>query len=73
LCAAETVDTESRAAEAVQHKKNSNGRVQGIAQSDEDDTEDEHDASGGDALGDSINNGNDCSDETETSWLVLLI
>lgn len=73
MCAAETVDTESRAAEAVQHKKNSNGRVQGIAQSDDDDTEDEHTTSSGDAQGDSINNGNDCSDETETSWLVLLI
>jgi hypothetical protein len=73
LCAAETVDTESRAAEAVQHEENSNGRVQGIAQSDDDDTEDEHTTSSGDAQGDSINNGNDCSDETETSWLVLLI
>ncbi|CAL5077273.1 unnamed protein product [Urochloa decumbens] len=62
----ETVDTESRAPEAVQHKK-SNGSFQGIVQSDEDDSEDEYDASNGDAPGGTINKGNDCSDETETS------
>ncbi|KAF8713903.1 hypothetical protein HU200_027882 [Digitaria exilis] len=61
LCAAETVDAES-----VQHEKKSNGRFQGIVQSDEDDTEDEHDASNADAPGDMISKGNG-SDETETS------
>lgn len=72
-CAAETIDTESIAAEAIQHEKKSNRSVQSIAQSDEDDTEDEHDSSSGDAPGDMINKGNDCSEETETSWLVLQI
>nr|CAB3451748.1 unnamed protein product [Digitaria exilis] len=57
----ETVDAES-----VQHEKKSNGRFQGIVQSDEDDTEDEHDASNADAPGDMISKGNG-SDETETS------
>ncbi|XP_034580641.1 protein NUCLEOLAR FACTOR 1 isoform X1 [Setaria viridis] len=64
---AETIDTESIAAEAIQHEKKSNRSVQSIAQSDEDDTEDEHDSSSGDAPGDMINKGNDCSEETETS------
>lgn len=73
LCAAETVDSESGAAGTVQRDENANGSFQGIAQSDEDDIDDENDAPGGDAPGDTINNGNDCFDETETSWLVLHI
>ncbi|PAN09276.2 hypothetical protein PAHAL_2G010800 [Panicum hallii] len=64
---AETVDTEPRAAETVQHEKKSNGGFQGVAQSDEDDTEDELDAPSGDEPGDTINKGNHCFDETETS------
>ncbi|CAL5034427.1 unnamed protein product [Urochloa decumbens] len=64
---AETVDTESGAPKAVQHEKKSNGGFQGIAQSDEDNSEDEYDASNGDVPGGTVNKGNDCSDETETS------
>ena len=40
-------------------------------QSDEDDTEDELGAPSGDDPGDTVNKGNDCFDETETSWLVM--
>jgi len=68
---AETVDTEPRAAETVQHEKKSNGGFQGLVQSDEDDTEDELGAPSGDDPGDTVNKGNDCFDETETSWLVM--
>lgn len=57
--------------ETVQRDKRASRTFQGIAQSDEDDIEDEYDARSGGAPGDTINNGNDCSDETETSWLVL--
>ena len=73
LCAAEIVDTESGAAGTVQCDKKENGGFQGTAQSDEEDIEDEYEAPSGDAPGDTINNGNDCFDETETSWLVLHI
>ncbi|KAL6597893.1 hypothetical protein ACP70R_046698 [Stipagrostis hirtigluma subsp. patula] len=59
--------TESGAVEMVLHEKNSNGNFQAIEQSDEDDIEDEYKHSSGDATGDMTNNGNDCSDETETS------
>ncbi|XP_066359435.1 protein NUCLEOLAR FACTOR 1-like isoform X1 [Miscanthus floridulus] len=64
---AEILDTESGAAGTVQLDKKANGSFQGTAQSDEDDMEDEYDAPSGDAPGDTINNGNDCFDETETS------
>jgi len=64
---AETVDTEPRAAETVQHEKESNGGFQAVVQGDEDDTEDDLDASSGDDPGDTINKGNNCFDETETS------
>jgi len=73
LCAAEILDTESGAAGTVQLDKKANGSFQGTAQSDEDDMEDEYDAPSGDAPGDTINSGNDCFDETETSRLVLHI
>ncbi|KAL6865121.1 hypothetical protein ACP4OV_016272 [Aristida adscensionis] len=57
---------ESRAVEMVQHERNSNGNVQDIEQSDEDDVEDENPSSV-DATGDMMNNGNDCSDERDGS------
>jgi len=47
--------------------RKSNGGFQGLAQSDEDDTEDELGAPSGDDPGDTVNKGNDCFDETETS------
>ena len=59
--------------DCFQLDKKANGSFQGTAQSDEDDMEDEYDAPSGDAPGDTINNGNDCFDETEISWLVLHI
>lgn len=73
MCAAEILDTESGAAGTVQLDNKANGSFQGTAQSDEDDMEDEYDAPSGDAPGYTINNVNDCFDETETSWLVLHI
>lgn len=59
--------------EVAQPEKQSNGSIQGLEQSDQDDIEDEYNVTSENEAHDMINNKNDGFDERETSWLVSFI